>query len=237
MQTVQSLIKWKNVTLFFFVSMLGTNLPFPSIPDVYAQTTKQESEGPTQSAEATTATTSKGGLFIEPFLTYEKGELEVDYPSPFGSSTEDIEGVGLGARLGFHVHEIIFLAVDARYSMPNYDSSMLSGDASSNSYNLGATLGVQTPVAGLRVWGTYIADGMIDPDSISNVDIKFSKLHGYRLGAGLYVSMISLNLEYENASYDKSTVQSVGAITGGDLDNINANFETYVLSLSFPVAL
>jgi hypothetical protein len=35
-------------------------------------------------------------------LTYENGKAGVDLPSPFGSSKNEIDGFGLGARFGFH---------------------------------------------------------------------------------------------------------------------------------------
>jgi hypothetical protein len=92
-------------------------------------------------------------------------------------------------------------------------------------------------VAGLRVWGTYIVDGMLDPEKISNVDAKFSKLMGYRVGAGFYVSKLSLNLEYQNAKYDKTTLQSLGPISANDVSSIKADNQTYILSVSFPIAI
>ena len=225
------------VTLFLLFFFNARLLAQSKVEVKETTTTPAAPASPVETETHSEDKVDKGGLFVEPFLTYERGEVVVDYPAPFSSSNEDVEGFGIGARFGFHVHEIIFLALDARYSMPSYDSSMLGGDSNSKSYNLGATIGVQTPVAGLRVWGTYIAAGELDPESISNVDIKFSNLQGYRIGAGIYVSKISLNLEYQNAEYDKSTVQSIGPITGGDLGNIDAELETWIVSVSFPIAL
>jgi hypothetical protein len=58
---------------------------------------------------------NKGGLFVEPFISYENSDLEVDYPSPLGNSKFDYKGVGIGTRLGFHLFESIFIGADARY--------------------------------------------------------------------------------------------------------------------------
>lgn len=180
---------------------------------------------------------NNSGLFIEPFLTYEKTDIEIDYPTPFSSSTETVDGLGIGARLGFHIQEVVFLSADARYSMPQYDSSALNGNADAKSYNLGATVGMQTPVKGLMVWGTYIVDGVLDPEKINSVDLKFSKLQGYRLGVGFYIASISLNLEYQDATYDKTTLQQFGPFSSNAESSIEAKGESFILSVSFPIAL
>lgn len=185
----------------------------------------------------TTAQADTGGLFVEPAVTYETGTLKLTYPPPSNSSDENIKGFGLGVRLGFHVYDVIFLAFDARYSKPNYDSSALGTSADSSAYNAGLTLGLQTPVAGLRVWGTYIADGMIDPNEINNVNMKYSNFTGYRVGAGIYVAVVSINLEYQEAKYGKTTVENVGPFAGGTLDDVNGTQKSWIVSLSFPIAL
>lgn len=69
---------------------------------------------------------NQGGLFLEPMLTYEKGDADVDLPNPFGSSHSSIDGFGLGARLGFHVLESVFIGIDGRYSKPNYEMTGFS---------------------------------------------------------------------------------------------------------------
>jgi len=180
---------------------------------------------------------SRGGLFVEPFLTYAQSDVTLSYPAPLSDSDESADGFGIGARLGFHVHQIVFVALDGRYSQPEYESGALGGDSSSKAYNLGATLGMQTPFAGIRVWGTYIFTGALDPDEIEGFDAKFSEKNGYRVGAGIYIAMISVNLEYSKADYDKTELQSVGPFTPGDVDSINASEESFILSVSFPIAI
>ncbi len=179
----------------------------------------------------------KGGLFVEPFLTYEQNDVAVNLPAPLSNSDDKSEGFGLGARLGFHVHEIMFLGIDGRYSRPVYESDVLNGKGDSDAYNLGATFGVQTPVAGLRVWGTYIFTGELNPDTIDGVNFKFTEFTGYRIGIGLYIAMISINLEYQDAEYDKTTLEEVGVLSPGDETSINAESTGYVLSVSFPIAI
>jgi hypothetical protein len=182
---------------------------------------------------AKAAELSKGGLFLEPSVTYTSGEMKTSYPV-FNDSTEKTKGFGLGLRLGFHVYESVFIGADARYSMLDFDSSALNGNADANAYNYGVTLGAQTPLAGLRVWGTYILGGEIDPKEINNVDIKFKDLKGYRVGAGFYVAMVSINLEYQDAKYDK--LESTQGITG-TTDSITGDDKAWIASVSFPVSL
>ena len=177
-----------------------------------------------------------GGLFVEPAVTYETGKVDVSYSSPLSDSSEDLKGFGLGLRIGGHVYESVFLAVDGRYSRPTYDSSALGDSATANAYNAGLTLGVQTPVAGLRVWGTYILTGSLDPEKINSVDVKFNDLKGYRIGAGLYIASFSVNLEYQDAKYDSTTVQELGPLSG-NFDSITGRDKSYILSVSFPVSL
>lgn len=180
---------------------------------------------------------NKGGIFVEPFLTYERNDIDVDFPSPLSGTSDKIDGFGLGARLGFHIHDIMFIGLDGRYSKPQYESDVLNGKGDADAYNLGATFGVQTPLAGLRVWGTYIFDGMLNPDSIDSVNVKFSKFTGYRIGAGLYVASFSINLEYQDADYDKTTLEEVGVLSPGDADRFKAKSSGYILSVSFPIAI
>ena len=179
---------------------------------------------------------SKGGLFVEPMITYQTGDTKVEYPAPFEDSEEHVKGFGLGARLGFHVWESVFLGVDARYSMPRYESSALDETADAKAYNGGITLGAQTPVAGLRVWGTYLLTGELDPEGIGQVDVKYKDLKGYRIGAGLYVGVVSGNLEYENSKYDTTEFEKLGPISGST-DDITGENKYYILSVSFPISL
>lgn len=179
----------------------------------------------------------KGGLFIEPSLTYQWGDTTVSYPAPLDSSDEGVVGLGLGMRLGFHVYESLFLALDGRYAWPEYDSSAAGERVDAQAYNAAATLGLQTPLAGVRVWGSYIFAGELNPDSFDNgVDVKFRDMRGYRVGAGLYVGTVSVNLEYQDADYDNTKLQDAGVFTG-TTDSVSAEDRSYILSLSFPMAL
>lgn len=176
------------------------------------------------------------GLFLEPALTYQTGETTVSYPSPFSNSEENVEGLGLGLRVGVHASDALFLALDGRYARPTYDSSALGGRAEASVYNTGLTLGVQTPLAGLRVWGTYLFDGELNPNSIKDIDVKFGDFEGYRVGAGVYFAVVSVNLEYQEGKYYSTTVEDARGFTG-TYDSITAKDQSYILSVSFPIPL
>ncbi|WP_413560695.1 hypothetical protein [Bdellovibrio sp. HCB209] len=196
----------------------------------------QDATATASSSSDSSSDIKPGGMFIEPMLTYQSGHVDVSYPAPFNNSEEDLKGFGLGLRFGAHVWESLFLGVDGRFSKPTYDSSALGDSGSADAYDAGVTLGVQTPLYGIRVWGTYILTGAVDPEKINNVDVKFSDLKGYRVGAGIYVKSVSLNLEYQDATYDKTTIQEAGPLSG-NLDSVEGKNKSYILSVSFPVNL
>ncbi len=179
----------------------------------------------------------KAGMFIEPALTYEQGTMTLSYPL-LPSSNETVKGLGVGAKFGFHVGEIFILGLDARYSQPGYESSALGDSTAAQAYNLGATAGVQTPLAGIRLWGTYLIDGQLNPGTMKGTDVKFTNLTGYRLGAGVYVAMVSLNLEYQEARYGSTTLESLGGFaSGSNFDSVNGTNKSWIASASFPISL
>ncbi len=180
-----------------------------------------------------------GGLFVEPMMTFEKGTGDVHFPAPFNSSSTNLDGFGLGARLGFHIFESIFLGVDGRYSMPQFKDSSLGQEIKAKSWNYGPVVGLQMPTSlALRVWAGYIFDGQLDPDKDKNVDEKFTDAHGYRLGAGIKIAIVSLNLEYQNIKYDNTDISQVGIFNPGySTNNIHLNTSSWVLSASLPFSL
>jgi opacity protein-like surface antigen len=180
---------------------------------------------------------NKGGIFVEPMLTYEKGDADVDLPSPFGSTDSTIKGFGVGARVGIHVYESIFLGMDGRYSRPTYKNSDTDIDADATAYNFGPVVGIQMPTdLGIRLWAGYIMAAGMDPEKDQNIDLKFKDGTGYRIGAGIKLSSVSLNLEYQQISYDKTDVQSAGPFSG-QTNSITQDSNSYVFSVSFPISL
>lgn len=182
---------------------------------------------------------SAGGVFVEPMITYEKGTGNIHFPDPINSSNTNIDGFGVGARLGFHIFETIFLGLDGRYAMPQFKDSSLGQKTEAKAWNYGPVVGIQMPTTlALRVWAGYIFDGQLDPDKDKNVDEKFSDAHGYRIGAGIKLGIISLNLEYQALKYDTTDINEVGTFNPGySTSNIHLDTSAWILSASFPIAI
>jgi hypothetical protein len=181
---------------------------------------------------------STAGLFIEPAITYETSDALVNYPSPFANTEGTLNGFGLGARVGFHVQSALFLGVDGRYSMPQYKDTHVSYDAKSKSTNWGPVIGIQMPNFGLRIWGTYILGGQLDPDRSGNLNVKFESAAGYRVGVGFRIAVFSANLEYQSLKYDRTNLEQIGPFTSGSqFSNVNLENKSWIASLSFPLQL
>lgn len=178
-----------------------------------------------------------GGVFLEPMLTYESGTAEVSFPSPAGDTESDFDAIGLGARFGFHVHEMIFLGVDGRYSSVEFEDDDTDIDTEGDSYSLGPVIGFQMPTTlGLRLWAGYIMAGEMDLEEDNGIDVKFEDASGYRLGAGIKISMVSLNLEYQHVDYDKVSVKDAGFFSGSTR-NVDSDSKSFILSVSIPFSL
>lgn len=181
------------------------------------------------------AMAATGGIFIEPLISYEPGTTSIEYPSPLANSTGNTQGFGLGARAGFHLSEVLFLGVDARYAMPRFTDSATGYDAAAISMNYGPVIGIQMPTVGLRLWGSYIADGNLNPESNGNLDVKFSQASGYRVGAGFHVESLSLNVEYQQLKYSKANLEALGPFsTNTSFDSVNLKNDAWLASISFP---
>jgi hypothetical protein len=184
------------------------------------------------------AAVSEGGLFVEPTITFELGNSFVNYPAPISNSEGTVDGFGLGARVGGHISEIVFAGLDARIAMPQFKDSTVDYDAAALSTNWGPVVGVQMPVLGMRVWGTYVLGGELDPEKSSGLDVKFSGAKGYRVGAGFRFLMVSLNLEYQELTYDETNLESVGPFaTNANLGGVELENKSWIAGVSFPLEL
>ncbi len=177
-----------------------------------------------------------GGFFIEPGLRYDSISGDMDYPAPFGSTDIEAEGVGANLRVGFHILDVMFLAAEANYSQMHFSNdgtNRYSADGSAHSY--GPTLGFQTPWAGIRVWGTYVAGGEFDPTSNNGIDLKFSDLDGYKVGLGVRFAKFGASVEYQEATYDNIEIQDLGPLSGQT--DANLKHTGWIGQISFPISL
>lgn len=178
------------------------------------------------------------GLFIEPSLTYETSNSSIDYPTPLQNSTGSVNGAGIGLRLGGHVADILFVGADVRYSRPTFKDSSNNTEAAATSVNYAPVIGIQTPLFGIRVWGAYVLGGELSPESDKGMQMKFSDPKGYRVGAGLNFLIVSVNLEYQELKYDKTTIKEFGSIPlNADFSSSKLTNKSYIVSVSFPIAL
>lgn len=180
-----------------------------------------------------------GGLFIEPMATYETGSGDINFPSPINSSESKVKGFGVGARVGAQVVQTVFAGVDARYSIPKLEDSSLNQDVKSKEWNVGPMIGIQMPTPiGLRLWGSWILAGQLDPDTDKGVDEKFKDGNGFRLGGGFRFALISINAEYQYIKYDETEIQEAGIFTPGyTTNNISLTNKSLILSVSIPIGL
>ena len=179
------------------------------------------------------------GLFVEPGVTYEfSSGSTIEYPGPFVTSDGSVYGLGILARVGVHVYDSLFLAADFRYSRPTFADSTHNLSSTADSYNMAIVAGAQIPIVGLRVFGSYVFAGGVNPGVFSNgLDVNYTGASGYRMGVGLHVLMISVNLEYQHIIYD-TTIESLGPFTVNSVfANDKLRNSSFILSASFPLDL
>jgi hypothetical protein len=183
---------------------------------------------------------SKGGLFLEPMLTGSREDSTIrtaQLPFVNSDTSGNLTGYGVGLRLGAHVSEILLLAADARYSKMQMDDSFYR-KADTEVYNIAPMIGLQTPLFGIRVMAGYVVAGENNPAAgAQGVDLKFKEATGWRVGAGLYIFAVSVNLEYQDLTYNTTEVESFGSIAVDRATSIDANSRGYTLSLGFPIAM
>lgn len=232
--------------------LILTGLILAMATQAFAQNDTTATDTQTVQEKDTTTTTSttdsqdesrisKGGLFIEPMIFASQEDTTIR-TSQLPIITDDTSGTqrsaGIGLRFGGHVSEIFMLGVDGRYARARMEDSSYQ-TADSNVYNIAPTIGLQTPLAGIKLMGSYVVAGENDPGSgAQGIDLKFKEATGWRVGAGVHVLAVAVNLEYQNLTYNKTEVQSLGSLTALNGDyNFDAETAGYTLSVSFPVEL
>lgn len=205
-------------------------------PSAYAQDTVTT----TTTEESESSGLKRGGFMIEPILSFTREESTIktsQLPIVADDTSGSMEGFGAGARLGAHVSEMIFLGADGRYSRMTLDDSFYQS-ASGDMFTLGPSLALQMPRFGLRLLGTYILAGQFNPEAgVQGLDVKFTQARGYRVGAGLRLASFSVNLEYQDLTFDNTDIESVGSLTADTTTDVDFSNSGYTLSLSFPVEL
>lgn len=180
------------------------------------------------------------GLAVEPMVLYMQESSHFrssQLPVISDDTSGRARGPGFGLKLGGHFAGIVTAGVDGRYAKTQMSDSSY-GDAEASRYTVGPTVGVQMPILGIRLFGTYIPWGQYDPDAgTRELDVKFTDPVGYRLGVGFHIAMVSLNLEYENLKFRNTQVQSIGDISQKFTSDIDLDTQSYQASLSFPLEL
>lgn len=205
----------------------------------WAQTTTTDTDTTTSRTYSETTTNDRkvGGFFIEPAIFGNSQDTDLKTNALGADNTGTSRGFGVDLKLGGHVGEMFFIGADGRYERSRFEDSSYA-TADTNTYNWGPVAGFQAPFFGLRVWGTYVVDGISDPESgARGVDLKFKDPYGWRLGAGVRFAMVSVNLEYEDLTYRTTELQSIGDIGVGQNTNVDFAQRGYGLSLSFPIQL
>jgi Outer membrane protein beta-barrel domain len=175
---------------------------------------------------------SNAALFFEPGITYQSHETTVDWGGLLGNSTGKNIGTGINLRLGTHLSDIVFVGLDGRYALTQFEDSAGNTNSDAKNMDLAPFVGVQMPIVGLRLWASYVAWGEIDPDSESGFDAQLAKANGLRLGVGFHIAMVSLNLEYQDLKYDDVTVGTpLGSFTASD-----ATAKGLTAGVSFPLS-
>ncbi|MBX7230762.1 MAG: hypothetical protein K1X29_01620 [Bdellovibrionales bacterium] len=179
-----------------------------------------------------------GGFFAEPSVTFETSQSSVHYPSPLSGSSGKVEGFGVGARLGLHFKDVFFAGLDGRYGMPQFKDSSTKYNSRATQFNWGPVVGMQMPDLGMRVWGAYVVDGQLNPEKSDNFDVKFSQARGFRVGVGFRVSVVSLNLEYQDLEHRRTKLEQIGPFAAGtNFNDVNLNNKSWIASVSFPMEL
>ncbi|WP_413586098.1 outer membrane beta-barrel protein [Bdellovibrio sp. HCB274] len=142
------------------------------------------------------------GFYLEPAIFYESGKGNVD----IDDSEATTKGLGLDLKLGMHfVDSMLFVGLDGSYSKPKFKHDNTGYDADATSLTYGAIIGVQTPLVGLRFWAGYVFGGTLDPEESGLFDVKFEEATGPKVGAGIKIFFVALNLEYMDLTYKKGT--------------------------------
>lgn len=175
------------------------------------------------------------GLFLEPGVSYQVVEGNVDYPAPMRNSSAVNRGFGVLLRGGIHLFERFFVAADARYAFLAFsdNSNNINGDA--RSWDIAPVIGVQMADWGGRAYVGYALAGELDPDSSNNFNYKFEQPNGWRAGVGLKLKFLSVNIEWQRFEYGKTKIEDAGTLPASTTSAGKYAAEGLVASVTFPI--
>lgn len=163
-----------------------------------------------------TAQKAMAGLYVEPYLGYEKGTLDTG-----GTSDDDITGTGFGVRLGYSMLSLAFGAEYGTLGGTQEDSSGTESDFDIT--DMGLFVSYEFPVM-FRVFATYILDAKADDGGGE------ASGDGMKFGVGYTgFPFIVINLEKISRNYD--TYDS----NGGGSSAIDVKSDSLMLSVSLPL--
>lgn len=233
--------------LFGVVLSQGTLAEDRTVQDTVEATRGTDGVAQTDQERRSTMTTdsesrvSKGGFFIEPliFASQEDTSVKTSQLPVINSDTSgEARGYGVGLRFGGHIYESVLLGVDVRYSKLEMSDSTFYNDVDADVYSVAPVIGLQTPWWGIRVMAGYVVAGENNPDAGSQgVDLKFKEAQGWRLGAGIHIAAVGVNIEYQDLKYNSTEVESLGPVAVNNNTSVDADTRGYSLSVSFPIEL
>ncbi len=171
------------------------------------------------------------GLFIEPGVSYQVTNSLLDIPASTANSTATTQGFGVVVRGGVHVMERFFVAADGRYALLKYADNANNFSVNATSWDIAPVIGMQMKDYGARLYAGYVLAGNLDPKGSRGVDPSFSDANGWRVGAGLKVQHVSVNIEWQRLHYGDASVKSGTTTTNG----VKYNGEGLVASVTFPI--
>lgn len=231
---------------FTTLSLAQTEYPNDMTTPSSPPFSKNPPTNPPTSSDNVSSTSSDGvnrprgdmGMLLEPMLltsqedtTIKTSQLPVINNDTSGEST----GYGVGLRLGAHASEVFLIGLDARYAKTEFKDSFYDR-ADGDTYNVAPFVGIQTPYMGIRLLAGYVVAGENNPEAgVQGLNLKFKEATGWRVGGGIYIAAVSLNVEYQDLTYNSTEVENPGVFSG--TSSVDANNRGYTVSLSFPVEL
>jgi len=175
------------------------------------------------------------GLYLEPGVSYQELAGNIDYPAGNQKGSQaTANGFGIILKGGVHVYEQFFVAADARYGLLRFNDNSNEYRVNASSWDIAPVIGYQMPGIGMRIFAGYVLAGNLDPSSGSHdQDFKLTDPQGWRVGAGLKVQMVSVNIEWQQLRYQ--TTKWEGQSSPLKQGDIRYNPQGIIASVTFPL--